>query len=317
MGRGGRQDYAAANLRGAVTRTTYSDRVPSLDQGSIRIIESTDELKEALRSWQKLGPQPIALDLECAASPTVPNGSGLHPHLGTIRLMQLAVADNGSGQAEALVVDARKADLAAAMKIIEDPKWPTLVHYAQMETRWLGYNYGAKIGGLIDTCKASQIIDPNADGHNLGAVVKRELGTELSKEQQNSYWDAVELSEEQLEYAGKDVLSLLDVWRQMEDKVSREDKQSLREHAKSLNEKATRAEAKGCEADRAIDMIRACRSEAELDRFVEQGLAHMRLHHSNSNRINRAVKRAKRRLEAGEAPRRPVKVKVASWRKPF
>lgn len=321
MGRGERNKAVGTAVTTRRGQSIYSDslneKTAHLDNGKIKIINSTDDLKDILKEWKRLGPQPIALDLECAASPTVPNGSGLHPHLGTIRLMQLAIADNGSGEAEALVINARQVDMREAMKLIEDPEWPTLVHYAQMETRWLGYTYGKEIGGLIDTCRASQLIDADADGHNLGAVVSRQLDTELSKEQQNSYWDAVELSEEQLEYAGKDVLALLDVWKQMEGRLSKEDKKDLRGFAKKLNQKAVSLEAKGCESARAIEMIRASRSIAELEKLENQGLAHMRIHHSNNDKVKRALKRAKRRIEEGDAPRRPVKVKVASWRQPF
>lgn len=320
MGRGGR-DRAQTSVA-APRRSDYGQEVltENLDNGRIIVVESNQDLKEALRRWKALGPQTIALDLECAASPTVPNGSGLHPHLGTIRLMQLAVTDGGDGNPEALVIDARKIDMREAMKIVEDPSWPTLVHYAQMETRWLGYTQGSEIGGLIDTCRASQLIDDEAESHSLGNVVKRQLGTELSKEQQNSYWDAVELSEEQLEYAGKDVLSLLDVWKQMEDRLSGDDLKDLKDHADTLNEKSLRVSEsgpKGCESDRALNMVRACRSESELDRLVEQGLPHMRLHHSNQDRLGRAVRRARKRLADGAGPKRPVKVKVASWRQPF
>jgi ribonuclease D len=313
MGRGPRSDQATTTV--SRTKREEVSLTPHLDHGVIRIIDNEGELKEVLRRWKKLGPQTIALDLECAASPTVPNGSGLHPHLGTIRLIQLGVSDGGDGQSEAIVVDAWKTDIKEAMGIIEDPAWPTLVHYAQMETRWLDYAHGTKIGGLLDTCKASKLIHETEKSHNLGTVVERELGQELSKEQQNSYWDAVELTAEQIEYAGKDVLALLDVWAQMEPKLNKENFDDLGEHSDNIQEKST--EAKGCESERALDMIRACRSVSELEKIKDSGLPHMRIHHSNRAKINRSISRANRRLTDGGSPRRPVKVKVASWRQPF
>ena len=153
-----------------------------------------------------------------------------------------------NGVPEALVVDCWRFNPAKALKLLADPEYRTIIHFAQMETRWVGYDYGVRIENLADTCTASKLIYkrhgfigeplaedlerigadeksaqraldegrdlPAAKGirHALGIVAQRELGLELDKEQQNSWWDAARLTPAQQKYAGEDVLSLLDLW---------------------------------------------------------------------------------------------------------
>lgn len=81
-----------------------------MDRGRKIIARSNRHIAGVIARWRAVGAQPLACDLECAASATVINGSGLHPHLGTIRLAQFAVADGGRGAAEALVIDCWRRD---------------------------------------------------------------------------------------------------------------------------------------------------------------------------------------------------------------
>jgi hypothetical protein len=128
-----------------------------METGVITYARTQAEIDEVMARWKKVGPQAVAHDLECAASPTVPNGTGLHPHLGTIRLAQFGVRDGGNGHPEALVIDCWQLDPSKAMALLADPNYPTIIHFAQMETRWVGYNYGIRIENLIDTCHASKL----------------------------------------------------------------------------------------------------------------------------------------------------------------
>ena len=394
-----RMDFMANGRVGPATHT---------QQGRIIIPRSQAEVDETIARWRSLGAQPVAHDLECAASPTVPNGTGLHPHLGTIRLAQFGVADGGEGRAEALVVDTWRYDPAAALELLADEDWPTVIHFAQMETRWVGYRYGIRIENLWDTRHASKLIydrygfiaqpleedlqrlaqqqakvvewvrgfeddaatyyaesgdletavgvirltyrkSPPADRgirHALGVVALRELGIELDKTQQNSNWDAVRLTGEQLKYAGEDVLSLLDLWARFEPMLLPEDREEMARAARKLNDKAVglseqeaaernyldsigeldppldenarriEPDPKGCESARALRMIGACRTSAELDKLVK-ALPYMRIHFTNRERVQAALVDRHAELAAGLPAPRPVKVRVAEWEQPF
>lgn len=361
-----------------------SSRTHCLETGRIIVPRSDQEVADTIARWRAVGPQRLALDFECAASATVPNGTGLHPHLGTIRLAQYAVENGGQGVPEALVVETWEFDDTPARELVESEDWPTLVHYSQMESRWLAYAHGIRIGHLIDTCalsketydedqlrmtleaveqairagelraelrptsedpeefalQLSNALDVAASegveldlprvheweltpagrvSHSLGIVTRRRLNWELSKEWQNSYWDAVKLVEEQLQYAGEDVLSLLDLGHDFDQRITPEQFEAAREKAERIQDSAmshSGAQPRNCESERATRMIKASQTLTELAR-VEDALTNMRIHHSNRTRVIRALRRTRRKLERGEGPTRPLKVRVASWRQPF
>jgi len=377
-----------------------------MSTGVVTVVRSQKEFDDTIRRWTKLGPQVLAHDLECAASPTVPNGSGLHPHLGTIRLAQFGVRDGGKGYPEALVIDCWKFKADKAVALLEDPKWPTIIHYAQMETKWIGYKYGARIENLIDTREASKLIyerhgfvgeplaedierlsqdqknieaaeeeaiinetkpkKPRTQGirHALGVVSQRELGIDLSKENQNSAWDAVKLTKEQQKYAGEDVLVLLDLWERFEPLLTYEDRESIEKSARYLNDQsagisendahernllalaerginirnlpggvlsahhqqllfdakeltfATTPDAKGCESVRARRMISACKDERDLEK-MKVALPYMRIHFSNRDDVEIAIKKRARQIKNGSKSKRQPKIKAAGWTQPF
>jgi len=346
----------------------------AMRRGNIIIPRTQQEIEATIARWRRAGAQPIAHDLECAASPTVPNGTGLHPHLGTIRLAQFAVKDRGDGVPEALVIDCWRLDPSEAVKLLAEPEWPTIIHFAQMETRWIGYKYGVRIENLIDTHLGSKLIYerhgftaqpiqedierlrldeerelkaieegkklPKRRGPRfaLGVVCQRELGLTLDKTQQNSYWDAVKLTDAQEKYAGEDVLSLLDLYDRFEPLWEDEDREALAKAARDLNDKTagiSEEEAlrrlreendetaapytpgnKGSEVERAVTMISSCQTKTELDK-ARHALPYMRLHFSDQPAIQEALRKKRRQLKRNKTVIKPSKVQVASWRQPF
>lgn len=331
----------------AVAESERLAPTPALDHGRIIIPRSQKEIAATIRRWRKVGVQPIAHDLESAASNAAPNGTGLHAHLGYIRLAQFAVADGGDGVPEALVIDVWKHDPTIAYELLMDPEWPVIVHFAQMEQRFHGWCFGMAITNLIDTWHLSKLLYPveldeygeaivDAETgkeikakHNLAVVCKRNLGYIMDKTQQNSSWDAMKLTWEQLRYAGLDVLSLLDLWALLSPQVT--DTMRI-----EMEVKAAERIAKSCapapsddldedvltqhtphdESERAMRMIRAARSKTELT-AVEKALPHLRIHFHNRPTVMRSLARAKGRLRRGTKPGMPVKVKIAGWRRPF
>jgi DNA polymerase-1 len=133
--------------------------------------------------------------------------TGLNPAGDRIRLIQVAV-DEGTAVIDLFAF----ADLAAALA-------PLFVVLAEKEL--VGHNivsfdlpFLAQLGfaptRVFDTALASRVVYAGERvDHDLAAVVQRELGRSLDKDEQVSDWSRPELTPEQLAYAAADVEVLL------------------------------------------------------------------------------------------------------------
>lgn len=141
----------------------------------------------------------------------------LQPLEGQLRLIQL-----GSKTTRAIVVidawDLDEQDWETVEEFFENDSHRWWAHNAVFDLGWL-QQYGIRPRGRVFcTMLASRLLYNGVPGlkHGLAHVVKRVLKKELSKEQQTSDWSAPTLTQEQLEYAAKDVEVLLE----LEEKVS-------------------------------------------------------------------------------------------------
>lgn len=136
----------------------------------------------------------------------------LQPEKGKLRLIQLGSL-------------ARKTIVLIDCFDLDDVGWGRLRHFfSNGERFWLAHNAVFDLGWLQEhnlhprgrmRCSmiASKLLYngmPNLK-HSLAHVVKRVLKEDLDKEQQVSDWGAPVLSQEQLEYAAKDVIALLEL----------------------------------------------------------------------------------------------------------
>ena len=136
----------------------------------------------------------------------------LQPEKGKLRLIQLGSL-------------ARKTIVLIDCFDLDDVGWSRLRHFfSNGERFWLAHNAVFDLGWLQEhnlhprgrmRCSmiASKLLYngmPNLK-HSLAHVVKRVLKEDLDKEQQASNWGAPVLSQEQLEYAAKDVIALLEL----------------------------------------------------------------------------------------------------------
>lgn len=321
-----------------------------MDTGRKIVARSNRHIAQVVARWHNAGAQPIACDLECAASPTVLNGSGLHPHLGTIRLAQFAVGDGSRGVAEALVIDCWKQDPTPALALLVDPDWPTLIHFARMECAWFGWCHGLVINNLIDTCELARriyttehddgtwepVLDEDFERErlgkkpraSLGILYERVFGDLLDKSNQNSYWDAKRLTREQLTYAAYDVLALLDLWPVLRARISHADLADVLAKSAELSKRSVLVPedhmvkgaeldrvVRGSEVERALRMAHAARSPSELVK-VERCLPYLRLHYTARPLIVTECNRARRRLAHNGPPKRPAELHAAPWQTP-
>ena len=141
--------------------------------------------------------QVIALDTET---------TGLDPHAGQIRLIQLAMP----GQ-QPMIVDLFK--LPQALQLLA-PVFKNeavkVLHNAKFDLKFLFKNGVSIKGQIFDTMLADQLIHTGIKGHSssLASLSESYLGQVLPKEEQDSNW-AGELTLEQLSYAARDAEVLL------------------------------------------------------------------------------------------------------------
>lgn len=142
----------------------------------------------------------------------------LQPKMGGMRLLQL-----GAPGKPPVVLDCFSLD---------DNDWIEVEEFFSVERTWVAHNAVFDLGWLQEheiypagkvlcTMLASRILTngmPNVK-HGLQHLVKRYLHEDISKEEQKSDWSG-DLTESQLQYAAKDVLVLLDLYEQIQQRMA-------------------------------------------------------------------------------------------------
>jgi DNA polymerase I-like protein with 3'-5' exonuclease and polymerase domains len=144
--------------------------------------------------------------------------TGLQPKNGGLRLLQLATFGKPP-----VVLDCWEFD---------DDDWLTLEEFCSVSRQWLAHNAVFDLGWLQEhdiypegkiycSMLASRLLwngRPNMK-HGLQHLVHRILKQELSKEEQKSDWSG-DLRSEQIEYAAKDVVVLIRMWKSIVDRIA-------------------------------------------------------------------------------------------------
>ena len=145
----------------------------------------------------------------------------LQPECGKLRLLQL-----GSGVRNSVVLidffDLDKSDLVRLRHFFSSPVRYWLAHNAVFDLGWLQEHKIYPHGWVRCSMLASRLITNGMPfpKHGLANVVKRYLGTELSKEQQRSNWSG-ELTAEQLDYAANDVVALMQLDEKLDHEIAK------------------------------------------------------------------------------------------------
>lgn len=191
--------------------------------------ESVADASARLRETLARPGSAVALDIETTA---------LQPADGVIRTIQLGLDDPTQGvDRQQLVIDCFSGiDLEPVHEVLQSRDIGVIVHYARFEQKWLWARYGVKIECLFDTCAGWRLLkkarahhDPGAwqenhvergllgpeggpDNNTLTRIIEDETGSKLPKEQQTAAWGQ-HLSDEMVEYAGRDVAVLHPLFR--------------------------------------------------------------------------------------------------------
>lgn len=144
--------------------------------------------------------------------------TGLQPNLDGLRLLQLATYGKPP-----IVIDCWDLD---------DEDWLDLTEFFSESRTWVAHNAVFDLGWLQEqdiypegevrcTMLGSRVLTNGMGNvkHGLQHVVRRYLKVEISKEEQRSDWSQ-DISQSQLEYAAKDVLVLLDLYKEIRQRMA-------------------------------------------------------------------------------------------------
>lgn len=143
--------------------------------------------------------------------------TGLDPHRSQLRLLQLATRQ------QSFVLDLfhfPPEALPPVLKLLAAPRPIKVAHNAKFDAEFLRQHHGVRLGTVFDTYLASLLISAGNESHRHGLepVAARYLNVEMDKSFQVSDWSG-ELTESQLEYAGRDAQVLLSLREKLQEKL--------------------------------------------------------------------------------------------------
>jgi ribonuclease D len=101
------------------------------------------------------------------------------------------------------------------VELLADARVQKIFHHAMFDLRFLYYRWAVVPANIGCTKIASKLLVPenSPDRHTLASLVREYLGVSLDKTQRISDWLKSDLSQEQMSYAGNDVIYLPDLFR--------------------------------------------------------------------------------------------------------
>ena len=151
---------------------------------------------------------------------------GLNPHRDRLCLVQLSAGD---GNAHLVQIAHPRADAPNLKALLGAPARTKLFHFARFDVAVLEHNIGPIAGDIYCTKIASKLARTYTDRHGLKDLCRELLGVDLSKQQQSSDWGADNLTEDQANYAARDVLYLHQIRTRLDNMLDREARQHLAE----------------------------------------------------------------------------------------
>jgi ribonuclease D len=147
--------------------------------------------------------------------------------LGRDRLCLVQISDGGGD--EHLVRFSQRSDYAAPnlKAVLADPARLKLYHFARFDLASIRAYLGIMAEPVYCTKTASRLVRTYTDRHGLKDIVKELLGTEISKQQQQTDWGAPELSDAQKDYAASDVRYLHALKAKLDERLEREGRAEL------------------------------------------------------------------------------------------
>jgi ribonuclease D len=130
---------------------------------------------------------------------------GLQIHRDRLCVLQMS---NGDGDSYFVQFDGTDYSAPNLKKMLLDENRGKIFHYARFDIAVIKKYLQIDIKNIFCTKIASKLVRTYTDHHGLKDLCRELLGIVISKQQQSSYWGDLKLSNEQKEYAAKDVIYL-------------------------------------------------------------------------------------------------------------
>ncbi|WP_094649265.1 ribonuclease D [Rickettsia endosymbiont of Culicoides newsteadi] len=149
---------------------------------------------------------------------------GLKVHRDRLCLLQMS---NGDG--DAYLVNFIDKNYAAPnlKKLLLDKNRCKIFHYARFDLAAIKKYLEIDLENIFCTKISSKLVRTYTDSHGLKDLCRELISVQISKQQQSSYWGRNELTEEQKEYAAKDVLYLHQLRSILQDRLLAENRLDL------------------------------------------------------------------------------------------
>jgi ribonuclease D len=165
-------------------------------------------------------------DALAGASAVAVDSETMGLRLGRDPLCVVQLSD-GNGDAHVVQLDRSTYDAPNLKRLLADPAILKIFHYGRFDIAMFWLHLGVVTQPVYCTKIASKIARTYTDRHGLKDVTRELLGIDLSKAQQSSYWGAVELSKDQVDYAASDVLHLHALRAKLDEMLVREGREEL------------------------------------------------------------------------------------------
>ena len=166
----------------------------------IRTPDQLDDLVDELSGYRAVG-----IDIE---------GDSLHHYTEKVCLIQLTAFRGGSWLVDPLALR----DLSPLAPVLADPSVLKVVHGGDNDVTAMRRDFGFAFATMFDTAIAARLLGDTELG--LQALVRNELGVELSKSSQRDDWSRRPLTAKQVAYALADVAHLMDLAARMTDRLA-------------------------------------------------------------------------------------------------
>ena len=155
---------------------------------------------------------------------------GLNLHRDKLCVLQLSYGD---GNAYLIKFDNGDYSAPNLKSILSDQHRQKIFHFGRFDLAAIQKYMNLRLENIFCTKIASKLIRTYTDYHGLKELCRELLQVQISKQQQSSDWGANNLTNEQIDYAGSDVLYLHAIREILTTKLQREGRMEL---AKKLYE---------------------------------------------------------------------------------
>ncbi|MCB1325438.1 MAG: ribonuclease D [Spirochaetales bacterium] len=148
---------------------------------------------------------------------------GLNPWRDRLCVVQIAAE---GGPLALVQIDEQKG--APLLKdLLEDRTITKIFHFARLDGLFLLLRLGINLQGVYCTKLASRLGRTYTDRHGLKELVREFTGNTMDKSFQTSDWGRAQLSDDQIQYAGLDVVYLFELRRRLDEILEREQRREL------------------------------------------------------------------------------------------